>query len=108
MPTPAAADKCGATCCCMHTGVLHAVLACAATQQPVCRILAGWKQQPLVAALTTQQVRHNSWHDTHANHGSSCTQLHSVNCLPSHTKQWQHSQHSRCVTIIGMAWHGMA
>jgi hypothetical protein len=37
-----------------------------------------------------------AWHDTHANHGLSITQLHSVNCLPSHTNQWQHPQHSRC------------
>lgn len=37
-------------------GVLHAMLVCAETRPAICRIMAGWNQQPLVAALTTQQV----------------------------------------------------
>ena len=37
-------------------GVLHALLGCAETRQLVCKIMAGWNQSPLVAALTSQQV----------------------------------------------------
>lgn len=45
--------------CCLRllAGLLHALLDCAETRQAVCRIMAGWSLQPLVAALTSQQVR---------------------------------------------------
>jgi hypothetical protein len=37
------------------------MLGCAETRPAVCRIMAGWNQQPLVAALTSQQV----WVEAH-------------------------------------------
>lgn len=42
-------------CCC--AGLLHALLLCAQTKQLVAKVVSGWKQQPLVAALSSQQVR---------------------------------------------------
>lgn len=47
----------GADCCsAAAAGALHALLACAVTRPAVCKIMAGWSSQPLVTALTAQQV----------------------------------------------------
>jgi hypothetical protein len=56
MRTAAYADRAGFTAA--GSGVLRIILGCTETRPAVCRIMAGWNQQPLVAALTSQQVHH--------------------------------------------------